>query len=253
MTDLTKDALEYAVRLAVEKEVIYQEQGKTYYDSAKATLKELDGIKYAEPLTVRTLTSLVSFLKEKFDNETDVDGSKIFKPLLVQIQSPTQVKVLSQLDADRKRECLIQAEAQLNQFNYGRFMDSEKFIINILSLFIRDDNSEMVREYASAIRIEGGSDLTDNGVSQTATVKTGAATVEKVKIPSPVELRPYRTFLEIDQPTSPFVFRIDKLGDCALFEADGGMWRHVAVESLVEYLSQELQEEISEGYLSIIG
>src|SRR5699024_4839522 len=105
------------------------------------------------------------------------------------------------------RESLIAAVTNMDQFPYKRFMDSEKFIINVQSLIQREDDAEAILACASAIRIEGGADLTDNGVSQIATVKAGAATVEQAEVPSPAELRPYRTFLEVEQPKSPFVFR----------------------------------------------
>lgn len=99
----------------------------------------------------------------------------------------------------------------------------------------------------------GGGDLTDNGISQTVTVKEGAATLMQAEVPSPAELRPYRTFLEVEQPSSPFVFRINRLGECALFEADGGIWKHEAMENVSQYLVNELKELIDSGSLTIIA
>lgn len=246
MTENIKDALEYAVELAEGQEVIYEEKGKVYYDETKARLVELDRIKYAAPLEVHTLSGLVGYLKERFDTTL---GEK----LLIYVASPTKVNVYSELDADRKRESAIVATADLDRYPFGKFLDSEKFIINILSLFERDENSEAIRRCASAIRIEGGGDLVDDGVSQTVTVKQGAATVGQAEVPSPVELRPYRTFLEVEQPASPFVFRIDKDGDCALFEADGGMWKNHAIGNIVEYLAEAFEAELETGFITIIG
>lgn len=64
-------------------------------------------------------------------------------------------------------------------------------------------------------------------------------------IPSPVRLKPYRTFTEVDQPESDFVFRMkeDKYDgvQCALFEADGGAWKLHAMESIQEYLEEQLK------------
>ncbi|EME7093981.1 hypothetical protein QEI46_002416, partial [Enterococcus faecium] len=51
----------------------------------------------------------------------------------------------------------------------------------------------------------------------------------------------------------PFVFRIDKHGDCALFEADGGIWKHVAMSNIREFLVNELQELIEKNVLTIIA
>lgn len=116
----------------------------------------------------------------------------------------------------------------------------------------RDLDADAIRQCASQIRIEGGADLSDNGVSQTVTIKEGA-TLSKAEVPSPAELRPYRTFLEVDQPSSPFVFRINRRGECALFEADGGIWKHEAMENVSQYLVNELKELIDSGSLTIIA
>lgn len=247
MSEHLKEALEYAVELRDGQEVIYEQKDKVFYDERKASLVELDPIKRAETLTVNSLSGLVGYLKSRFcDNERR-------SPVLLHVESPTKVAVYSALDSDRKRESLIEATALLDKFPYGRFMNSESFIINVQSLIQRDLDAKAILECASSIRIEGGGDLTDNGVSQTVTVKEGAATLTKAEVPSPAELRPYRTFLEVEQPSSPFVFRIDKHGDCALFEADGGIWKHVAMSNIRDFLASELQELIEKNVLTIIA
>ena len=57
----------------------------------------------------------------------------------------------------------------------------------------------------------------------------------------------------MDQPTSAFVFRIDKAGRCALFEADGGIWKNEAMENIKDYLEEKLSEEITTGYVTVIA
>lgn len=247
MEENLKAALEYAVDLRDGQKVIYDEEGKTYYDSNKASLREVDPIKYAKTLTTKSLSGLVDYLKSKFDDQV-ADP----EPLLIHVEGPTIVNVYSKLDDDRKRESIIAAAASLDSFPYGKWLDSEEFIINVLSLIQRDLDADAIRQCASQIRIEGGADLSDNGVSQTVTVKEGA-TLNKAEVPSPADLRPYRTFLEVEQPSSPFIFRINKRGDCALFEADGGIWRHEAMANVKEYLAGKLSEEIEAGYLTIIA
>lgn len=247
MSEHLKEALEYAVELREGQEVIYEQKEKVFYDQTKARLVELDPIKRAETLTVNSLSGLVGYLKSQFRvKERNY-------PMLLHVESPVKVAVYSALDSDSKRENLIEATALLDNFPYGRFMNSESFIINIQSLIQRDLDAKAILECASSIRIEGGGDLTDNGVSQTVTVKEGAATLTKAEVPSPAELRPYRTFLEVEQPSSPFVFRIDKQGDCALFEADGGIWKHAAMDNIREFLATELKELIEADILTIIA
>ncbi len=53
----------------------------------------------------------------------------------------------------------------------------------------------------------------------------------------------YRTFMEIAQPESEFVFRArkaDSLPHFALFEADGGAWRIEAMKRINAYLEEQL-------------
>lgn len=246
MTETSREALEYAVELREKQDVIFYEDGKTFYDRNKATLAELSPIKRAEPLEVNSLSGLVDYMKSEFRSmEND-------KKLLLHVESPTKVVIYSELDKDRKRESVIEATASLDSFPYGRWQDSEDFIINVLSLIQRDLDADAIRQCASQIRIEGGADLSDNDVSQTVTIKEGA-TLSKAEVPSPAELRPYRTFLEVDQPSSPFVFRINRRGECALFEADGGIWKHEAMENVSQYLVNELKELIDSGSLTIIA
>lgn len=247
MEENLKAALEYAVGLREGQEIIHYEEGKTYYDSDKASLRELDPNKYAKTLMTKSLSGLVDYLKSKFDDAVNKP-----EPLLIHVEGPTTVNVYSKLDNERRRESIVAATASLDSFPYGKWQDSEDFIINVLSLIKRELDADIIRECASQIRIEGGADLSDNGVSQTVTVKEGA-TLSKAEVPSPADLKPYRTFLEVDQPASPFVFRINKRGECALFEADGGIWRHEAIENVKEYLEGELSEEIEAKYLTIIA
>jgi len=66
-----------------------------------------------------------------------------------------------------------------------------------------------------------------------------------VAVPNPVTLRPYRTFSEVEQPASQFVFRMKTGGSspsCALFNADGGAWALEAIENIKRWLSDRLPE-----------
>lgn len=250
MTENIKEAIKYGVELSEGQSVIYKEEDRIFYDSNKASLRELFPAKYAETLTVNSLTGLVQYLLSKFDQETTDDPDE----LLIHVESPTSVKVYGRLnELDRKRESLIKATAILDKFNYGYFMNTEEFIINLQSLFDRTDDSEAILKFASAVRIDNGATINDNGVFQTATVKTGASTVGEGKVPSPANLQPYRTFLEVPQPESQFIFRINERGNCALFEADGGLWKYHAMESIKSFLEDALKELIEENKLTVIA
>ena len=68
------------------------------------------------------------------------------------------------------------------------------------------------------------------------------AKVADVVVPNPVTLAPYRTFLEVEQPASKFIFRIKEGGQLALFEADGGAWQHEAILNIKNYLIEQLKD-----------
>lgn len=165
--------------------------------------------------------------------------------MIVHVVSPTQVNLFSNLDSDRIRECMVEVHAELPEFPFNKFVDHENFIIGVQSKFIPNNDSELLLKFAGTV--EGGTitDYGDDGISQKATVKTGVASKADAVIPSPVRLKPYRTFTEVEQPESDFVFRMkeDKYDgvQCALYGADGGAWKLHAMESIQEYLEEQLK------------
>lgn len=86
--------------------------------------------------------------------------------------------------------------------------------------------------------------------------KYGNAGKEDVIVPNPVTLRPYRTFLEVEQPESKFIFRIREGSDgqpmFKLVEADAGLWKYEAVDAIKKYLTENLPEELLK-VITIIG
>ncbi len=104
------------------------------------------------------------------------------------------------------------------------------------------DYKKMLLQVTGCIKEEAIKQVGDDGVSQSATIKTGVASVEPIIVPNPVMLAAYRTFQEIEQPVTKFIFRMKDGPSAALFEADGGMWKNLAIERIREYLSTELKD-----------
>ncbi|MDG3374798.1 hypothetical protein P5D95_25340, partial [Vibrio parahaemolyticus] len=67
MSENIQKALEYAVELDNQKEIIQEVNGKKFYNLEMGRLVELDGPVYADTLVVNTLTGLVEYLQSKFD------------------------------------------------------------------------------------------------------------------------------------------------------------------------------------------
>jgi hypothetical protein len=231
--DMTREALQYVVGLS--KANTLEINGDTYTDKQ---VHRIDNNLRAAAIEMNTLTSLVDYAKAFADEMSD--------QMLVQVVSPTEVKLISCLDMDRKRECLVNVEAMIPEFAYGRYMDHESFIIALQSKFIDNDDRALLLRFAGTVKDESVAQYGDDGVTQTATVKTGITSVEKAIVPNPVILQPYRTFVEVEQPDSAFVFRMRQSEgrgvECAIFEADGGAWKNAAMRKIKGYLQSELSE-----------
>lgn len=231
--DMTRDALQYMVGLKTAE--VLEINDEKYVDK---NVQRVDKELRASAIQMNTLTSLVDYLKAGVDSMAD--------KMLVQVISPTEVKLISMLDTDRKRECLVEVEAMIPSFEYGRYMGNESFIIALQSKFIDNDDRALLLQFAGTVKDESIAQYGDDGVTQKATIKTGITSVGDAVVPNPVKLRPFRTFVEVTQPESAFVFRMrqaDGRGvECAIFEADGGAWKNAAMKSIKEYLQFELGE-----------
>lgn len=236
MSENIKEAIAYGVELASREEKVIMVDGKPYYDDSKANLVELEPIAYPEALELCTLDSLVDYLKSGLNGVS-------YQRLLLVVESPTQVSVYTEDDEKAVRTCLVSVEARIPAIRYDYYMSSTDFNIYLQSKFEDTDDRDLVLNFASALKIDNGSEIVDDGISQTTTIKTGVANLAKAKAPNPVMLRPYRTFAEVEQPTSQFIFRINPQADLAIFEADGGKWRLEAINNVANYLKVQLAEQ----------
>ena len=225
-----REALEYLVNLGEKKEPIIELDQGTF---SRVSLNRVTE-PVASKLTVSTLTGLVDYIK------TNVD--KLEGKLLIQVKSPEEVTLYSPLNADREREKYVSAEAILpNNVVYDRFLDTERFNIMLQSAFVDNEDKAKLLKYTALITDDTVKNFGDDGISQKVTVKTGVASVSDAVVPNPVTLAPYRTFPEVEQPESKFIFRMKEGPSAALFEADGGAWRNKAILNIKAYLEKELE------------
>ena len=234
---MIKEALQYIVGLSEAKvQDITLPDGtvQTYSDKSLCLLSK--DIPKADYITMHTLTSLVDYIKSNIDTMAD--------KMIVEVASPTKVRLFSPLDDNRKREYLVEVDARVPEFNFNNFMGQEKFCINLQSKFQDEYDRALVLKFAGTVEAGTVAEYGDDGVTQKATVKTGIASKSDALVPNPVKLTPYRTFLEVKQPASDFIFRMkqDKYDGivCAIFEADGGAWKMEAAHRIKEYLQKEL-------------
>lgn len=243
-----KEAIAFITSLAVkaEKPEVVEINGRTY---CTKDLRRYDPADKAEPIKATTLTSLVDYIKESREELRD--------RMIIQVISATKVLLYSGLLPERDRETLFEVNALLPQFEYGREYDQESFLVSMQSCFMPSEDREAVTILASNITNTQEQAYSDNGVTQQAVMKTGITTKENVLVPNPVNLIPYRTFLEVEQPASDFIFRISEgRGGAPAFKlvaADGGLWKSQAVENVKKYLAEALKDIPDRNQITIIA
>lgn len=215
----------------------------------------LDGLTYTtekvypvlekEPacINVTTLTALVDYLK------SNVDGLDL-NALLCHVESPESVVILSNLSQNgfNQRKEFIRAKLKQLQLNLNTFIDGESFNILLQSCFVEPEDPMkatdrgLVIRYASNVTATAEMNTEDDGITQAVTVRKGIVNKGVEILPNPVRLRPYRTFTEVEQPESSFVFRCkDNDGvKFALVEADGGAWRSEAMTNIKQFMQEAI-------------
>ena len=232
---MIKKAFEYIVGLSCP--TIQKIGDETYSDKP---LNRISYVPRAKSIEMNTLSSLIDYIKSGVDSFCD--------QMIIHVQTPTRVSMYSALDCEREREYVVEVNAQLPRFAFDQFQDHEAFCIGVQAKCIDDPETDKALLLRFAGTVEAGSvaEYGDDGVSQKATVKTGIASKGEAIVPSPAKLKPFRTFVEVEQPVSSFIFRMkeDKYTkgiQCALFEADGGAWKLEAMEAIRAYLDSELE------------
>lgn len=241
--DLTKDVIEKLVSLAVPNEV--QEEGLKYYDKPLTLLEPPIG----KGVQVQNLQGLVDLF------EMQVDGM-IKENVFVLVVSPIFVVLAHRsIDIWKRRQVYASANVPtgLLRFKFNTFMDPESFVIGLQTGFqrtliegadgsIRGDLDYVLR-VASSIAAEGVNTSDDDGIAQTVSVKRGIVLKSQETLKSRVELAPFRTFPDVNQPLSTFLLRArgdDDSIELGLFEADGGRWQIDAMAEIAKWIKPKV-------------
>ena len=246
--DMTTETIEKIQELSLQAagEKIQIVDGQNYYIDSVGDLCLMKPENLAnKAIGLSTLTGLVDLVK----NMKERDDQKLF----VRVESPTTVNVFTALDSYGRREWLAESNATTPNIQFSYFIDAEKLNIMLQSQFVQSEDRDIILKVIGNLKEENVRKASDDGVSQSVTVQSGVANVSEAKVPNPVELSPYRTFLEIEQPSSKFIFRMRKGMQGAIFGADGGAWKIVAMNLIKEYLEGEFSNEIKSGHVVVVA
>ena len=216
-------------------------------DFASASLVRIDP-KKDFPKSI-TLTGLDSVCKMVRNEANDLfSGDQI----LIQVEDYRKVRVFTTLDGEMDRCWLYECEADTPRVKTGTFMSHEEAVIQLRSLYIPNADTEYLLKLLSSVSKESKVSSNDNGVSQTVEARTGVALTTNVDVRPYVNLKPFRTFLEVQQPESMFLLRLDNDGKIALIEADGGVWKLEATRNIAAYFEEKLGDLISAGRVVVL-
>jgi hypothetical protein len=207
---------------------------QTYTDKTLNRIPQSNQVK-PEFMQFHTLTGLTEYFRQNID-KLDFNG------MAFHVKSPSIVDLCGPLQAENDNQRFIYARAQYSGqgFQFNHWHDLDLFIIQLQSLFERSSTIAQVVAALSNMADKEVKEAIDNGFTLTLRVKTGIEILQDIEIENPLKLQPFMTFREVKQPNFNCILRYrGERGagtQCALFEADGGLWMIQAVEAIKKWL-----------------
>ena len=240
-----KDAIDRVVELA--KPFTLETHGGHQFCSA--ILREFKpNVESPERYSVDTLEALVKLIR--------TEGIDHSPKLYVRVDSSRRVMVDTTYThrdyAEYSRLPLYEAVTDVPSISIDQSISQDRAIVELQSLYAVTPDRDYLLSLLSRIDVNQGVSSVDNGISQEVSVRTGAVLKEQQTVQPIVRLQPYRTFLEVEQPASDFLLRLDKEGRPALYEADGGAWKLEAKRNIAAYLGEQLADLVESGNVVVM-
>ena len=237
---MIKEAIQYLQDTA-NKPFIREISGNTYvFDKDGQYIQVTPEIEYPSELPLTSLDALVKLVK--------TEASEMDVPLYITIPDHLTAICFGQPDADLhfNRVYYYRAKAtDVPGWESSVRMGFEEMQIALRTRFQETPDTLYAMKLLSDITTGGKITFNDNGVATSVVTQKGVALQANEAIRPIVKLKPYRTFQEVEQPESPFLIRVSEHG-ISFTEADGGMWKLAARETIKSYLEKQLEQEITE-------
>ena len=227
--------------VSLKETKIFEIGGQTYTDGHLTRIPP--HVDRPEAISVSGLDGVCKLIRTELE--------KVDTTIMVQAKSYKSVEVMTTYLEDFSRNVLYRAEADVPGLRTG-FRDRETALIELRSLFIPGEGTAYLLDLLSRMTDENSVSTQDNGVTQTVEARQGIALKERVEVRPRVVLQPFRTFLEVDQPESEFLLRVDAEKGVGLFEADGGVWKLEAKKNIAAYFAKSLSDLIEAGQVVIM-
>jgi len=242
---LNKETIQYLIEK--EKPSVIEIEGVKYNQKHDNSLVSMDLVDFKErtPQTfkTKTLTGIKDFISTAVIKNAlgvpDIEG------LVFHIEAYNKISVWGGMTSFNKRDLLLTA-AHDDIFNLREdYHDFETFLIKISTMFKDSPDKKLLLTSIGTVKDGVVKTFSDDGLSQTVSAKVGLEMASEKKVPTIVDLKPFVTFNEVDQPTRRFIVRAKSGGEkpsFALFNADGGAWELEAIANIKRWLESELPE-----------
>lgn len=243
---MIKAAIEKIQEMAEHK--IQDVNGRTFFFHGHDYDEIQPEVFLPELIELNSLDAMVKMVK--------TEAMKKFQaPFYITIPSPTNVHCFAQPEGEDKR--FVRARyytamaTDVPGWKTSEQMNFEEAMIALRTRF--QDTEDTIYALKLLSDITTGSKVTynDNGIATSVVTRKGIDLQTNAPIKPIVSLRPYRTFQEVEQPASDFLIRINDRG--ILFtEADGGMWKLTARNTIKNYFEAAFTKEIQDGTVVVM-
>lgn len=211
--------------VSLKETKIFEIGGQTYADASLTRIPP--HVDRPDCISVSGLDSICKLIRTELE--------KVGTTIMVQVKSNDTVEVMTTYLSDFSRNTLYRAKADAPGL-YTGFRGREVALLDLLSRMTNENSVS----------------TNDNGVTQTVEARQGVALNALVEIKPRVMLRPFRTFLEVEQPESEFLLRVDPDEGIGFFEADGGIWKLEAKKNIADYFLKNMGDLIDAGKVVVM-
>lgn len=177
------------------------------------------------------------------------EAMKYENPLYITIPTHIEVHCFSQFSPEKRmyrQTYYVSKATDVPGWDDSVKLGFEEAQIALRTRFQHTNDTDYALKLLSDISTGAKVIYNDNGIATTVTTQKGVALQTNSQIKPLLYLRPYRTFQEVAQPESLFLIRVNERG-ISFTEADGGMWKLKARETVKEYFCKAFEKEISDG------
>lgn len=242
---MLKAAIEKVQELT--RPVFQSVEGRTFFVNGEGDAVETrPSLDLKATLALNSLDSLVKMIKTEALMRYAV-------PLYITIPDHVTVNCFAQPNSEMReiREThYITSATDVPGWGEKSTLSFEEAMIALRTRF--QDTPDTVYALKLLSEISTGAKITfnDNGIATTVVTKKGVDLQSNEAIRPIITLKPYRTFQEVEQPASQFLIRVSDRG-ITFVEADGGMWKLAARETVKKHLEAALESEVSAGQVVI--